>query len=461
MRNMKNIIRLLLLLCMAACSNAMKPTRAAAPTQTYIPMVKAPFTPTVFGVSVYSIDNPGGLQQLADANISWTRRDFRWSRVESFEGERNWGNVNDLEQEFINANANNINVVLIINATPDWAIDDSTLCPGGKIKENKLLAFKNFVHDLALRYSQPPFNIHHFELFNEPDSIGLNGCWGDPSDPYYGGEYYGQMLMAAYPAIKAADPNAQVMIGGLLLDCNPNNPPVGQNCTSSKFLEGILVSGAKDYFDGVSFHAYDYYSGNYDYGNANWQAKRDTTGPVTLVKSAYIRNLLSSYGASGKFLMNTEIALVCGSYNDPTCPDGYNEATKAFYIAHAYAASIDDDYKASIWFAAIDNRQNSLLNPNLTPLPGYNAIKLMREELGYFESTGPLALTNGLMGYGFEKDGVTKWVVWSADGTNQTLNLTSTPTSVLEMVDSGYANSLTPGTSYTIGRYPLIIEFGS
>jgi hypothetical protein len=45
----------------------------------------------------------------------------------------------------------------------------------------------------------------------------------DPVTLNFGGEYYGNMLKIVYPAIKSADPQAQVLVGGLLLDCDPVN----------------------------------------------------------------------------------------------------------------------------------------------------------------------------------------------------------------------------------------------
>jgi hypothetical protein len=157
--------------------------------------------------------------------------------------------------------------------------------------------------------------------------------------------------------------------------------------------------------------------------------------------------------------MNTEIALVCGSDTNPGCPDSLNEETKAFYLVHAFAASIADGYRGSIWFSAIDDRYNSLLNPNLSPLPGYNAITIMREELGHYEFVGPLALGSGLMGYAFEKGPTIKWVIWSRDNNSHLITLPETPNGVIEIIETGFSNPLPVASSYTIERYPVIIEF--
>ncbi len=59
------------------------------------------------------------------------------------------------------------------------------------------------------------------------------------------------------------------------------------------------------YFDGVSFHAYDYYWNTLgQYGNSpNWDSHWNTTGPAMIAKAKYINTLLASYGVTGKFLV--------------------------------------------------------------------------------------------------------------------------------------------------------------
>ena len=55
-----------------------------------------------------------------------------------------------------------------------------------------------------------------------------------------------------------------MLIGGLLLDCDPGPNPnicaeLGKNDRPPKYLEGILRNGGGNYFDGVAFHAYDFF----------------------------------------------------------------------------------------------------------------------------------------------------------------------------------------------------------
>ncbi len=92
-----------------------------------------------------------------------------------------------------------------------------------------------------------------------PAVYSVFGCWGNPNDPYYGGGYYAELLKRAYPAAKAANPQAIVMNGGLLLDCDPRYPPPGKDCLPAQFLEGMLRNQGAAYFDILAFHGYPYY----------------------------------------------------------------------------------------------------------------------------------------------------------------------------------------------------------
>src|SRR5437870_1143935 len=72
--------------------------------------------------------------------------------------------------------------------------------------------FAQFVAALAGRYSRAPYNVHAWEFFNEPDSTyppnhtGGFGLYGDQ---------YAALLRAAVPGIRAIDPQARVLLGGL------------------------------------------------------------------------------------------------------------------------------------------------------------------------------------------------------------------------------------------------------
>ena len=82
-----------------------------------------------------------------------------------------------------------------------------------KLAAPALDAFAGFMRDLVARYSVPPYNIKYWEIWNEedvdPSLVGPTsgfGCWGDATDPYYGGGGYAEFTcVPARNAIKMPD----------------------------------------------------------------------------------------------------------------------------------------------------------------------------------------------------------------------------------------------------------------
>ncbi|MDE3090563.1 MAG: hypothetical protein KGJ80_14375, partial [Chloroflexota bacterium] len=330
----------------------------------YLPLVFKDYPPptTVFGIQMDSVTEGGGLSKVAEAKATWVGGiGVSWGAVEPSQGARNWTALASQEQQMQNVAGKGLTPIVNVRYTPGWA----QLYPGyscGPMQQAYFSNFASFMRDLVTRYSVAPYNIKYWEIWNEPDidhslpgfpGDSGYGCWGKQSDPYYGGGYYADMLKVVYPQIKTADPQAKVLIGGLLLDCDPRGSP--SVCAivhptdpyadrPPKFLEGILQGGGGPYFDGVSFHAYDYYQGPLgNYSNANWQSAWNTTGPVVIAKSNFITTKLNDYLIPGKFLMNTESAVLCDSCSNDTV----YETTKAYYVAQVYASAIAQGLKAN------------------------------------------------------------------------------------------------------------------
>jgi hypothetical protein len=301
-------------------------------------------------------------------------------------------------------------------------------------------------------------------LWNEPDAAGTLGCWGDPSDKqYYGGAYYGEMLKAVYPHIKSADSRAQVLVGGLLLDCDPNNPPEGKDCLPSRFLEGILADGAGPYFDGVSFHAYDFYTAEWTYENPNWNSSSSTTGPVSIAKANYLKELLARYGYPEKYLMDTETALFWGPNVmdppcDPTAPPDI-EATKANYVIQSYAVAVAAGWKASIWYSMFGVRCSGFLNIDSSPKAAYHAYQFAEQKLGKALFIRPVTEYPGIMGFEYEIPGTKLWVLWSKNGMEYQINLPEVPVEVSSIDENGII--LTQPSTYmlTVDFHTKFIEF--
>jgi hypothetical protein len=265
--------------------------------------------------------------------------------------------------------------------------------------------------------------VHYWELGNEVDvdptlvpvDYGF-GCWGDISDPYYGGEHYGEMLKVVTPAIKAVDPDAKVMIGGLLL-AKPNTTDPNQG-KPELFLKGILEAGAAPYFDIVAYHTYPVYVGqNIDYDNEAYSAWL-AWGGWTLGKARFLRATMAEYGVDKPLSLN-ETSLGCETRWYPQCesepPDFF--LAQANYVVRTFTRALSEDLHSLIWYT-LDGpgwRYTALLDDNGNPRPAYVAYQqlIARLNRGKFEQAvdyGP-----NVEAYSFTKDNKRIHVVWSKD----------------------------------------------
>jgi hypothetical protein len=410
-----------------------EPSHLSASTQATTTTVHLPFVtrdfrliPPVFGVEfTQPINNADGLAQAVQAGVHWIRFGaFDWRNIEPVRTTPptyNWSAVD--EQSLVNAAANNAVLIATIRFAPPWAASGPAC---GPIRQDSLDEYAEFLTALVQRYRAAPYHIRYWELGNEPDvdpslvpPNSVFGCWGDKNDPYYGGGYYAEMLKVAYPAIKAADPTAQVLIGGLLLDCDSDNPPPNKDCTPAKFLEGILVNGGGPYFDVVSFHAYAYFFESAgQVSNPNW------SGAVTAVpeKAAFLRNVLSRYGYGEKPLMNTESALLCWDATS-ACRE-----KQARYVARAYAEALALGLETQVYFAVRNDTwyYTGLLDGSLSPRPTYNAYAAATSFLSSAIPEGTATgYPAGVEGYRYRSVDTSQHVdvVWSADGSSLSVTL--------------------------------------
>lgn len=444
--------------------------------QIYVPVVLQEFPPppSSFGVDMGAIKASNGLNEMVQAGNYWVRRDgVDWKSVEPNKGDRNWDALANLESELINAQNKGLQPVVIVSGTPTWAQQ----YPGyscGPIKSTEFDAFANFMRDLVSRYSVAPYHVKYWEIWNEPDVSYLfgqqnpdsrYGCWGEPDDPYFGGKYYGEMLKVVTPQIRQANPEVKVIVGGLLLDCDPDNPLAGRTCAESLFLEGILRAGAGDDFDGVSIHAYDYFGGSLgNFYNSNWHTAWNTGGPVFMAKANHIKDILDDpqFGVAGKFIMNTEAALICGGPADPPglppCdpdPGSAFELTKAYYVTKVYTVDQALGLLGSVWYSVSGWRNSGLLYSDLTPRPAYAAFAVAQDAIGRAEFVREIDSYAGVEVYELNRDNRVVWVLWSKDGQSHTVNLSSTPISAYDAL----GQPLSPGLSVAVGLKPIYLEF--
>jgi hypothetical protein len=387
----------------------------------FLPVVFRIQSLQIFGAETHNFEE-WKLAKANEANLSWLRHAaFSWADIEPVRTNPptyHWEVVD--EAGLIRAASHYVNLIATVKFTPTWAQEYSGYSCG-PIEEDDLDEFYQFVYTLVARYSVPPFNIHYWEFGNEPDvdpyqtgfppnQPHVFGCWGDGGDPYYGGRYYAEMLERAYPAVKAASPASKVLIGGLLLNCDPAVDPV--SCKPAKFFEGILRNGGANYFDIVAFHSYATYFLNhiYDLDYPSWTNR----GGQINGKIDFLKSVMNTFGVS-KPIMLTEVSL-------QNCRDC--EVTSHFldlqadFVVSMFIRSWGKGLLGSIWYTLEDTdwRQTGLFYLSFEPKPGYDALVFMTKELNDARIGPQITQYPGLQGYQFALTSKDVWVLWSPDG---------------------------------------------
>ena len=426
--------------------------QTGGPYDLYLPIVMKNYpTYPIFGVEISQFSS-SVLQRAEEANNYWVRHNgLLWSTLQPSQGEEiNWDLVASLEANLIDASARGMEVILIVRSTPTWA----QRYPGyycGPVKQENFGDFANFMSAVVQRYSQPPYNVKYYEIGNEPDiayslmagnPTSVYGCWGNVNIEYYDGGYYADMLKVVYPAIKSANPQAQVVLGGLLLDCDPRNVATGY-CDSEtktlapKFFEGILRNGGGNYLDVISFHGYPQYlvGINPIYSEQNFYSWR-TAGGVVAGKLDFINSIMNQYGVN-KPIFHTEGALILPTFSSLPSPEF--EQAKADYVVWLYARNWSKGIKVTNWFTfnGPGYRQSGILDSTQTPRPAYYAFQFMANTLSKAEYVGPVSISeSNIVGYEFSTTTKNYWILFSVDQSSTIEHLFALPAGVNAVYDS-------------------------
>lgn len=344
----------------------------------FLPLVSVGYEPSPFGFDVRA-NAPGSMMPLvAEANPRWSRAgDVLWAWVEPVRGAGyQWGALADIESNVRRLRAAGIEPTLVVQWSPSWAQSiPGKLC--SPPRPDAVAEFAAFMQAVAQRFSAGDLRVDYWEIWNEPDvrpeEVAGNegfGCWATQTPPYYGGDYYGHVLRAVYPAIKAGNPRAQVW-GGALLHYWPDDT------LSLGFVRGMLAAGAASSFDALSFHAY-----------GEWGA-----GDRLLFKQARLRRLLDEHGLHSRPLVATEIAATCNSNTD--CPPNFLQR-QANYAARIYAQAIALNLLGAFWYT-LSYRGPGFLHSHLidetdggpAPRPAFYAFRNSAQLLAGARYIGP------------------------------------------------------------------------
>jgi hypothetical protein len=176
---------------------------------------------------------------IDEAGIDAVRLDLLWSAVQpESKDEYNW---KDYDYLIDVSKRHGFDLLPVVGYSTKWAStvtveregQDQVTAPPVPEK------YAWFAYKAAERYKN---DIPAWEIWNEPNS---GGFWYPEANP----AVYADLLRNTYFAIKYADPQAVVVLGGLASGGGGRMPP-------EQFLQGVYDAGGGDYFDAVGRHPY-------------------------------------------------------------------------------------------------------------------------------------------------------------------------------------------------------------
>lgn len=216
------------------------------------PRLAAPLQPRL-GVNValeqYTDDTAlaRALQAIRKAGFRTVRQRFAWAELEPSPGVYRWGRWDHI---LALAQAQGLQVIAVLDTSPAWARPaweaDNPWAPPENVAD-----YARFVGVFAERYGA---HVLAYQVWDQPN---IAPHWGQGEISPAG---YVRMLRAASEAIRAADPDALIIAGGLA----PNLEAGGRNMSEVAFLREIYRRGAGVYFDVLGAKPYGFWTGPED-----------------------------------------------------------------------------------------------------------------------------------------------------------------------------------------------------
>jgi hypothetical protein len=287
------------------------------------------------------------LTLMQEAGVAWTRFDFTRSGIETAPGSYDWSQLDYIVNDAL---AKGIHVIALLD---QWGVPSWEPYYQGPQAPDTVAGYSAFANAVARHYKG---RIQLYELGNEENT----SIFWPPSPDV---SAYTRLLIGGYNNIKAVDPSAKVISGGLA-------PNQGSNSNPLLFLQQMYAHGAKGHFDYLGVHPYSQNSPD---------VVSQSTSAMTFDIVARLKSLMEQEGDQHKQIMITEIGW-------PSYSEGVSPASQSAYISRVYTKIMHENYQyvalACIYDFVNDgtdatNAQDNfgVLNQNDTPKPAYTAIK--------------------------------------------------------------------------------------
>ncbi|MGD0981968.1 MAG: cellulase family glycosylhydrolase, partial [Solirubrobacteraceae bacterium] len=270
---------------------------------------------------------------VSELQPGWVRVFLNWDQIEPAPGSYTTSQI-AAYKAFFAALPAGTKVDVDVVGSPPWANGGSANIATPPVNDQSFAGFMNY---LANAFGT---SVTAYEIWNEPD---------DPSWWTGSATQYASLLKAAYSAVKAADPSAIVILGGLTANDSP-------------YLQQLYSDSAGGSFDGVAVHTDDACSLTSPYAFA-YNPGTDAINRWSFLGFSTVHSVMAANGDGAKPIYITEFGW---STTSTTCSSGasagkraggVSDKTQALYLQQAYHCLAQPSYSyvaAAMWFDMVD-----------------------------------------------------------------------------------------------------------
>ncbi len=288
---------------------------------------------------------------MQGAGVAWVRTDFAWLGVEPVQGAWNFAG---LDKAVATAEASGVEVLGLLGSSPPWANGGNEW--NWPATPDHIGDWRTYVSTVVSRYAG---KVAAWEVWNEEN---IHAFW----QPEPNAVYYMELLAAASEEIRAADPGATIVMGGMA-------------GLGSDYLATCLSLGAADYVDAVAYHPYAETIG------VEGQPEGDLLRPKEWLCRMIVDFVHSLAGA-----YDPDLEVWITEVGWTTCaetPPGVDEDTQAAYMLRTMINYASTDVNRVIWYNLRDTMLNDwdyygLLNYAFNPRPAYGYYSTFSDVFG-------------------------------------------------------------------------------
>lgn len=259
---------------------------------------------------IASVDTPHNeirYQRALELGAGWNRWPLYWDRVEPQPGRWSWNAYDELVTSDVE---HGLRTNAILLGVPEFHRDDQTISnlyepifadgydsPGPGKSINRDNPWARYVYEVAKRY-RPGGTLALLNGWDEGEGIRVWEVWNEPDYPMFwkgGVRDYTRMLKIAHIVIHWVDPEATVLLGGLLYPTQDN----WLSAVLNQIINDPMHAEHNWFIDAVAVHSY---------GNA-WRS-----GWLVL----YVRQTLVAFGLQRPIWMNETGVPAWDDYPGPT-----------------------------------------------------------------------------------------------------------------------------------------------